>query len=47
MDYDSLRRGVLYNTFTEDAILIKLVKLIKMYLNETYIKLHIDKDLSD
>jgi len=34
--YDAVRREVLYKIFTESAISIKLVRLIKMRLNETY-----------
>jgi len=34
--YDSFRREVLYNTHIELGIPMKLVRLIKMCLNETY-----------
>jgi hypothetical protein len=33
--YDSVRREVLYNIFIEFGVLMKLVRLIKMCLNET------------
>jgi hypothetical protein len=38
---------VLYNILKEFSIPIKLVRLIKMYLNETYSKGHVGKHLSD
>jgi hypothetical protein len=34
--YDSVRREVLYNIFIEFGVTMKLVRLIKMCLNETY-----------
>jgi hypothetical protein len=34
--YDSARREVLYNILIEFVIPMKLVRLIKMYLNETH-----------
>jgi len=34
--YDSVRRNVLYNIFIQFGITIKVVRLIKMCLNETY-----------
>jgi hypothetical protein len=46
-DYYSIKREVLYNILLEFVIPKKLVTLIKMCLNETYSKVHIDKLLSD
>jgi hypothetical protein len=45
--YDSVRREVLYNILIEFGVPKKLVRLIKMCLNETYSKVHIGKHLSD
>jgi hypothetical protein len=45
--YDSVKREVLYNILLEFSIPKKLVKLIKMCLNETYSKVHVGKLLSD
>jgi len=45
--YDSVIREVLYNILSEFGILMKLVRLIKMCLNETYIKVRTGKLLSD
>jgi hypothetical protein len=38
--YDSVRREVLYNILIESGVSLKLVRLIKMYLNETDNKVH-------
>jgi hypothetical protein len=45
--YDSVRREVLYNIFVEFRVPMELVRLIKMSLNETYIRVCISKHLSD
>jgi len=37
----------MYNILNEFGIPMKLVRLIKMCLNETYSKVHIGKNLSD
>jgi sorting nexin-29 len=44
--YDSVRREVLYNIIMKFGIPRKLVRLIKMCLNETYSKILIGKHLS-
>jgi hypothetical protein len=41
--YDSIKREVLYNILVEFGIPKKLVRLIKMRLNETYSKVRISK----
>jgi hypothetical protein len=41
--YDSVKREVLYNILLEFGIPKKLVRLIKMCLNETYSKVHVDR----
>jgi hypothetical protein len=43
--YDSVGRKLLY-IFAEFVVPIKLIRLIKMCLNETYSKVHISKLLS-
>jgi hypothetical protein len=45
--YDSDKRDVLYNILLEFGISKKLVRLIKMCLNEIYSKVHVGKLLSD
>jgi hypothetical protein len=44
---DSIKREVLHNISLEFGIPKKVVRLIKMYLNETYIKARVGKLLSD
>jgi hypothetical protein len=45
--YDLVRREVLINILVEFGVPMKLVGLIKIYLNETSIKVCIGKHLSD
>jgi sorting nexin-29 len=45
--YDSFRREVLYNSLIEFCMPMKLVRLIKMCLNETYSRVRVGKHLSD
>jgi hypothetical protein len=45
--YDSVREGILYNILIEYGIPMKLAKLIKMFLNETYSRFRVVKHLSD
>jgi hypothetical protein len=45
--YDSVMREVLYNILNEFAILMTLVRLIKMCMNETYSRVLVGKHLSD
>jgi hypothetical protein len=45
--YDSVKREVLYNILLEFSIPKKLVRLIKVCLNETYTEIRVGKLLSD
>ena len=45
--HDSVRREVLYNILIEFGIAMKLVRIIKMCLNETYSRICVGKHLSD
>jgi hypothetical protein len=45
--YDLVRKEVLCNILIEFGVPMKLVRLIKMCLNETYSKVHIGKHLSE
>jgi hypothetical protein len=45
MGQENCRRGALYNILIEFGVPMKLVRLIKMCLNETYIKVRIGKHL--
>ena len=45
--YDSFRREVLFNILIECGIPVKLVRLIKVCLNETYSEVRMGKHLSD
>jgi len=45
--YDSVTREALYNILIEFGILMKLVRQIKMFLNETYSRVRVGKRLSD
>jgi len=45
--YDSVRREILYNILIEFGILMKLVRLNKIYLNETYRRVRVGKHLPD
>jgi hypothetical protein len=45
--YDSVRREVFYNILIQFGVPMKLVRLIKLCLNETYSEVRIGKDLSD
>jgi hypothetical protein len=45
--YDSVRRVVLYNIPNEFGIPMKMVRLTKMCLNDTYSRVQVGKHLSD
>ena len=45
--YDLFRREILYNIVIEFGISMKLVRLMKMCLNETYSRVRVGKRLSD
>ena len=45
--YDSFRREVLYNILIEFGIPVKVVRLIKTFLTETYSRVRVGKNLSD
>ena len=45
--YDSVRREVLYNILIECGIPMKLVRIIKMCMNETCSRARVGKNVSD
>ena len=45
--YYSIRSKVLYNILIEFGIPVKMVRLIKMCMNETYSRIRVDRHLSD
>jgi len=45
--YDSVRRRIFYNILIEFGIPMKLAKLIKMFLSESYGTVRVVKHLSD
>jgi hypothetical protein len=45
--YDSVRKELLYNILTEFGIPMKLLRLVKMCLNETYTRVWVGKHSSD
>ena len=45
--YDSVRKEILFNILIEFGIHMKLVRLIKLCLKETYSSVRVGKDLSD
>ena len=44
--YESVRREILYNILIQFGIPLNLVRLIKIYLNETYSRVWVGKNLS-
>jgi len=45
--YDSVRKEVVYNILIESGIPMKLVRLIKTCLNESYSRVRVGKNLSN
>jgi hypothetical protein len=45
--YDPFRRSAVFNILTESGIVMKLVRLIKMCVNETFNRVYVGKNLSD
>ena len=45
--YLSVRRYIFYDIITEFGIPVKLVRIIELYLNETYTRVWVGKQLSD
>ena len=45
--FDSVMKDILYNILMEFGIPMKLGRLIKMCLNETYSRVQVSKNLSD
>jgi hypothetical protein len=45
--YDSMKIEVFFSILKGSGVLMKLIRLIKMCINETHSKVQIGKDLSD
>jgi type IV secretory pathway VirB6-like protein len=45
--YDLIRRNVLYNILIEFGNAMKLMNIIQMWLNETYSRVRVSKNLSE
>ena len=45
--HESIRRVVLFNILIEFGITMKLVRLIKVCMNETYSRVRVGKNVSD